>query len=352
MACLEHALWMHQAGLKITLLALSGSELEKQGLKRGLSVKTISRSGYFRPFQSWTCTQWLRKEAPDFLCFHQLKDLWLFGPLLPRLKHIQLIAFSHTTIGLQKKSFVYKFLYSSLSRAIALTEFHKNNLLAMTTLNPEKIAVIPNPVDTSKYRPDQKSQSWRSQFAPLENEVLLGLIGRLDPQKGQLETLKALDLVWSRGVQNWQLIVVGEDTKNTPGTEMRLKDFLKDKPYRNRVHFLGYQEDIPKIMASLDLFILPSFGETFGRVVIESMASGTPVLASQAGGVPELLGNGKYGFLFTSKSIVSLQQQLEALIKDKDLRTSLVNPARESCLKTYSQSEVQRQILQLLSSSL
>ncbi|MFN7455187.1 MAG: glycosyltransferase family 4 protein [Pseudobdellovibrionaceae bacterium] len=352
MACLEHALWMRQAGLTVQILTLADSELEKQCALAQIPVKTLRRSGYFHPLESLRIYRWIRQIQPHTICFHQLKDLWLFGPIFHLLNETQFFGFSHTTLGVHKKGFFYKYLYSSLTKVLALSEFHKNNLLQMTPLHSAQVAVIPNPVDTEKYRPNFRSDSWRAQFTQDGSDMLLGLIGRLDPQKGQRETLQALNLLWDRGIKNWHLIIVGEDTRNTPGTEKLLREFLRGKDYETRVHFLGFQKNIPEIMASLDLFILPSYGETFGRVVIESMASGTPVLASQAGGVPDLLQNGKYGFLFLPKDIVSLQQQLERVLTSTQFRTSLVQSAREYCLKTYSQNQVEKQILQLLKSSL
>src|SRR5690606_26571866 len=110
------------------------------------------------------------------------------------------------------------------------------------------------------------------------------------------------------------------------------------------VTILPFQENIPVVMASLDLFMMPSYGETFGRVLIEAMASGVPVLATKAGGVVSLIRNGQDGILVEPQSAAALAQALENCLMGTYDLASLGKEALKTVAARFDLQKVQQEL--------
>jgi len=100
-------------------------------------------------------------------------------------------------------------------------------------------------------------------------------------------------------------------------------------------------------MAALDIFILPSFGETFGLVLIEAMAMEKPVIATDAGGVPEIITDGRTGILIEPRSVPAVGAAIEKLLDDETLCRSLGAAARADALQRFSMSRCVDELLEL-----
>jgi glycosyltransferase involved in cell wall biosynthesis len=124
-----------------------------------------------------------------------------------------------------------------------------------------------------------------------EDVPVIVSVGRFVRYKGYDSLLEAARLVHAaRPEVHWALVGDGE---------LRGSLEAQSRAYRleTRVHFLGWRQDVPDILAQADLFVLPSLGEHFGRVLIEAMAMGKAVVATDAGGVPEIVIHGETGLL-------------------------------------------------------
>jgi glycosyltransferase involved in cell wall biosynthesis len=159
-----------------------------------------------------------------------------------------------------------------------------------------------NSIDLERFDPD------RVQPAPIREELgiapeaaLLGQISQITPWKGQATAIRALAQLRRDGLDA-HLLIVGKVTFSGPGVRHDNRGYL-DSLHRladelgesGAVHFLGHRPDVPQILAALDLSLLPSANEPFGRVTVESMAIGTPPLVSDAGSGPELVEDGVSG---------------------------------------------------------
>jgi len=103
----------------------------------------------------------------------------------------------------------------------------------------------------------------------------------------------------------------------------RLLQSIKNRGLEGRFHFLGFRSDIPSIMKSLDILVMPSWKEPFGRVVVEGQAAGCPVIGTNAGGIPEIIQDGVNGLLIPPKDPSSLAQAIIRLSLDATLRDRL-----------------------------
>lgn len=171
-------------------------------------------------------------------------------------------------------------------------------------------------VDTRLFHPRWRSPEWRASVGAQPGERLLLYVGRLATEK-RLELLAAS----LRHVENMRLVLVGDG----PARPM-LEQVFAGLP----VHFCGFLrgEELATAYASADLFVFPSDTETFGQVVQEAMASGLPVVAARAGGVPDLVREPSSGLLFTPGSATELGACIQAILADERRRNHMAATGR------------------------
>ncbi|MFN3997452.1 glycosyltransferase family 4 protein [Algoriphagus sp.] len=168
------------------------------------------------------------------------------------------------------------------------------------------------------------------------DNIVIGMIGRINPGKGQLYFLEMADLL-SKKYPNTHFILVGDPFPGYEPILEEMKKEVRDKNLEARVTYLGFREDIPKVMAALDIFVLPSIlPDSFPTVILEAMASGKPVVATRSGGASEMVLDGETGYLIQVEDIEKGIQALEKLIQDSELRQNYGEAGRRRVLNLYS----------------
>jgi glycosyltransferase involved in cell wall biosynthesis len=150
----------------------------------------------------------------------------------------------------------------------------------------------------------------------LGNSPLVGIVGGLIPWKGHCYFLEAAFLI-SRKFSEVKFLVVGEDFVGG-----RYRRQLEDLSFKlglsDKVVFTGFRQDIPEILGSLEILVLTSLKEPFGRVLIEAMACAKPVVATNAGGVPEIVREGETGLLVPMRDPEALARSIKLLLNNKE----------------------------------
>lgn len=155
----------------------------------------------------------------------------------------------------------------------------------------DRVRCIHNGVDTERFAPRAASPECRAAMGLADRDRVVVSVGRFVAYKGYEELLHAAALLHQRDAGiHWILVGDGE---LRPDMMRQSKELGLDR----HVHFTGWQADIREVLALADLFVLPSRGEHFGRVLIEAMAMGKAVVATDAGGVPEIVRHGETGWL-------------------------------------------------------
>lgn len=207
-----------------------------------------------------------------------------------------------------------------------------------------KISVIPNGIDPKKFKQRKASNEKKH----------IGIIGRLDPWKGQDVFLKALNLVRS-DVPDVHAHIFGESSahdRKTQHFEKTLKDSILANDLENTVTFHGFTP-AEKALSQIDLLVHASTNpEPFGRVVIEAMAAGVPVIASNLGGPQEIISHGKNGLLIEPKNPEKLAETILTLLRDKTLRDTLIKNGKETVGAHYTLDSVTKKLANIWKSSL
>lgn len=171
----------------------------------------------------------------------------------------------------------------------------------------DKIFTIYNGVDLMEFNPSRNGDRLREKLG-LGNEPVVGIVGRLNPDKGHKYFIEAA----SRVPLRCKFLIVGDGPLRG-----KLEDEAKRLGISERVIFTGFRSDISEIMAAIDVFVLTSEKEHFGRVLIEAMASAKPVVAFDAGAAREILVGGESGFLVPPGDTQILTQRMTYLLNDK-----------------------------------
>lgn len=200
------------------------------------------------------------------------------------------------------------------------------------------LAVCPLPFDPNLYR--KRSETERREAIPRTNgEIVIGYVGRMVEQKGLGTLVEALAKLPRSG---WKLTVIGTGPFETTFDEM-----VRQRGIAEQVSRLGYvpHEVTPRFLAALDILVLPSetrtnWKEQFGRVIVEALACGVPVIGSDSGEIPTLINASSGGRIFPERNPTALAELLRQMIGDKDLRKSCADTGSSWAAKNVSLSAV------------
>ncbi len=197
---------------------------------------------------------------------------------------------------------------------------------------PRKVRCIPNGVDLVRFTPREPSPQLRASFDLPAGAPLVTSVGRFVPYKGYTYLLEAAQLVHEATPEvHWIRVGDGE-------LRSELEAQCRSLGLTSRVHFTGWREGMPEILAMADLFVLPSLREHFGRVLIEAMAMGKAVVATGAGGVPEVVIHGETGLLVPPAQPRPLADAVLTLLSDPDRARRLGEAGRLRVVAEFSLS--------------
>ncbi len=218
---------------------------------------------------------------------------------------------------------------STADRIIAATPAEYAQLHWLYAADMNKVEVIPPGVDIKRFSPiDKADAKSRVGIEPGHRNILFA--GRIEPLKGIDTLLSAMSLIQEHSpeaVENVSVTIIGGDPwSDDPSREMaRLQELRSSLGVTDIVTFLGArdQDVLPNYYAAAEMVVMPSHYESFGLVALEAMAMGTPVIASEVGGLAFLVKDGENGFLVPSRDPEALAERIYTLLMDDDCRHEL-----------------------------
>lgn len=219
-------------------------------------------------------------------------------------------------------------------RIIAATSAEESQLVELYGADERKIAIIPPGVDLARFQPIPQDEARRRVGIPCGDHNIL-FAGRIEPLKGIDTLLRAISILQERhpaAVDNTCVAIIGGDpwADDLDAEMARLQALRHDLGIHDLVTFLGAkdQDVLPAYYAAAEMVVMPSHYESFGMVALEAMAMGTPVIASEVGGLAHLIQHGVNGFHVPSRDPEALAARILHLLQDKELRARLGTQAR------------------------
>jgi len=195
---------------------------------------------------------------------------------------------------------------------------------------PAKVRLVPNGVDLKRFAPRPPSSALRASLGVPSSAPVVLSIGRHVPEKGNRHLVDAAALVErSRPGVHWVLVGDGELRSELEAQARRLS-------LASRLHFTGWRDDVADVLALADVFVLPSESEGFGRVLVEAMAMSRPIVATEVGGVPDIVLAGETGLLVRPADPLGLADAVRALLDDPARAARLGAAGRARAESTFS----------------
>jgi glycosyltransferase involved in cell wall biosynthesis len=179
------------------------------------------------------------------------------------------------------------------------------------------ISLIHNGVDLERYDHQGPCCTLRDEYDLPAEGPIVGVVARLEPEKGHPTLLEAWRTI-AAAVPDATLLVVGEGSQRAA-----LEALAADLGVADRVVFTGRRDDVPAVTAALDVAVLPSYREALGLTVLEAMALSRPVVASNVGGIPEMIEDGVTGLLVPPRDAGALAAAILRLLRDHPLADTL-----------------------------
>ena len=301
---------------------------------------SIGNLSFLNPLKIITLVRLFRKELPDILIMNLPADLKAAG-IAARLAGVKRIIYRRGSAIPVRNSCLNRLLFRYVidevvanSKETARTVLSENPQLIPT----DKIHVVYNGVDWGRF--DSLSQVAVNRLQ--QDRIVLGNAGRLVPQKGQEILIEVAKYLKNKGY-NFEIVVAGGG---------KLKETLLQKALAEGVaeqlRFLGFIDNMPQFLNSIDIFLLPSHWEGFGYVIAEAMYCEKPVVAFNVSSNPELVSDNETGFLVEQGDVAAFAEKAEILINNAGLRRQMGQKARKYAVGRFSIQNTLTEIEKLL----
>lgn len=237
--------------------------------------------------------------------------------LAARVAGVPIVVASERNVDIWEETYkrvIGRWLARSTDCIIANSEAVRQYLLQRGGLPPDKVVTIYNGVNFERFHAPCDPKVRRQELGIADDCVLAGVVARVEPAKDHGTLLQAMSLIRDR-VPQLHLVVVGGGSE-----EERLRRMTRDLGIDDRVHFTGFRTDSAEWLQSVDFSVLSSVKEGLSNSVIESMAAGRAIAATEVGGNGEVIVPGETGLLVEPKDTSGLANALARLAESSDLR--------------------------------
>jgi len=211
---------------------------------------------------------------------------------------------------------------------------------------PVPVTVIRNGVPVNKFSPGPPDPQLQAEIGLAPQDEVLCIVGRLTPWKGHMTLLEALARAAPRH-SHLKLMIVGEVAFWENSYERELKDRADELGIADRVVWTGFREDVSELLRLCDIFVLPSVDEPFGRVLVEAMATGKPVIGTNSGGVPEIIVEGQTGLMVPAQDPAALAEAIEQMLSDPLQAEQMGQAGLQRARKLFDANRVAEQVQQV-----
>lgn len=275
--------------------------------------------------------RWLKAHRPQVVHTH-LFAADTYGRVAALLARVPVIVSTrHNTRAWQGRGrrALARVLAVATSRTIACGREVGRTMVESERIPARKMVVIPNGIDLRRFAAADR-MSLRSELGVPEGRILLGVVGRLHAQKGHLDLLEALAAL-PGGITGWTCVIAGSGP-----LEGAIKDRILELGLQDRVRLIGQRDDMPDVLAALDVFVMPSRWEGLPMALLEAMTFRLPIVATRVGSIPDVIDENRNGILVPPADPPALSAALHRLVTEPASRERLGREARESVERVYN----------------
>ncbi len=303
-------------GYPVVFVVQPGSPLHEKAAAAGLPLLPLRIKGEADFWAAFRLDLAMRRRQCRLVHFHDAHSVTVGGAAARRAKVPLRFISRRVDFPLKDNAMSRRKYTRDVDAVIAISEGVKKVLLDSGVPEP-LIHVIPSGIDFSPFREKRPRDFLRNEFSFMPDDFLVGIVAALEDHKGHTYLIQACKTLKEQAPKV-RVVVVGSGS-----LKMELDRQAHDLGVEDIVYFLGFREDVPRILASLDLFVLSSYLEGMGSSLLDAMASRLPVVATRTGGIPEVVIDGETGLLVPPRDPAALAGAILKLYHDRDLASRL-----------------------------
>ena len=228
-----------------------------------------------------------------------------------------------------RRRMAYRFV-ARQSCMVAVSDDLKRFLTQRIAIPPASIRVVHNGIDMRRYAVNGSNHAIRKELGIGASQPVIGTVGNLFEVKGQIYLLRACKALVG-AIPDLVLLVAGEGDQSGP-----LEQEVRDLGITGNVKFLGFREDVPSLLQAIDVFALPSLSEGLPLSLLEALALQKPVVATNVGGIPEIVEDGVTGFLVPPRNPEALAEKILLFLRHPDIAADFGRSGRRRVQEAFS----------------
>ena len=276
---------------------------------------------------TWRLKRLIDREHPDLVHIHSRRGADLWGGLAARWAGVPCVL--SRRVDNPEKPWIVRFKYRLYEHVITISEGIRQVLLS-EGLPPEAVTCVRSALDARPYRVHADKVSLRTGLGLAPDTRVVGIVAQLIPRKGHRHLLAALPEVLKEQ-PNLQVLVFGRGPM-----EAELRQDITERGLGDRVRLMGFRDDLPDLLGGLDLLVHPADMEGLGVSLLQAAAAQVPIIATRAGGMPEVVHDGVNGLLIDPGDVAGLAGAMKRLLADPSLRERMGQAGRRLVLEEFS----------------
>lgn len=326
--------------VELLLLTDKNNVFSENLKKQGVEINVIGTKNIYSPTNIFSIRRFIKNNDFDIIHAHLFPTLYWTALATKTLlnKKFNLILTEHNTRNGRRAHFFFrpveKFIYNEYDKVVSISQKTEDNLIDWLGVKKNnKFTIVENGIDTQKFNEAEAYSKEELCSTCSEDDIFITMVGRFSKQKDQKTLIKAMEQIDDKS----HLFLVGEGQLLEEH-----KKYAENLDLDNKVHFLGFRNDIERILKTSDIVVLSSHWEGFGLAAVEGMAAGKPVIASDVSGLREVVINA--GLLFEQGNEKELADIICKLISDRKYYELI----SQKCLNKSKEYDIQNMCEQLL----
>lgn len=331
-------------GWQVSLLLNAEGIMYRNAKEMNVHVNTLQEYGGRGKATSFVIRKW-QKEYPSTILFvtfnKDIKPASAYKRFFNR--KIKLVYQQHMQVGVKKRDFIHSLRYATINLWISPLPYLKSETMEKTRIPSHKIEVVPLAVDDHFAERTLSKDAARAELQLTKEAFIIGVLGRIDPKKGQDFCIKAMPKLLQQ-YPDAQLLIMGNITANEGDDYLqKLYSIVAALKLQSVIHFKPYIPNPSVFYQAIDVFAMPAYGETYGMVTLEAMASEVPVVGVNKEGTKELLQSGRLGWLHELEDIDGYVQAIKT-IRTSTTTTEKIALAKQEVVMHFSTAKMMNDI--------
>jgi glycosyltransferase involved in cell wall biosynthesis len=325
-------------GADVCLLASPHSGVYQRAVAAGIPVHFLSASKLRFPWMVAQTTQWLRRSRVQILNTHSSRDAWIVG-LAGRLAKVPFILRTrHFDVAIPNRRlsrYVYEKLADHLLTTSPRVSSHFQEFFGWP---PERVTTLPTGIDLEVFSPTGPAAKLVDES---DGQPLVGMVSVLRSAKGHNIWLQAVRRLRDANFKA-RYVIVGDGP-----VRQKVQDQIKELQLEDCVRMLGHRDDVPEVLRALDLLVIPSRQEGIPQVGLQALATQTPTVGSDVGGIPSIIHHGETGRLVPPENPEALAQAMREALEQGEITRAMAERGR-AFVETHYDLDTMLDILEAL----